>query len=43
MSALLWVVYLGLNSVLLGLSIAKTDFKSLLLTKGSFINNILGY
>jgi hypothetical protein len=29
--------------MLLGLSVAGTDFKGLLLTKGGFISGILGY
>jgi hypothetical protein len=29
--------------MLLGLSVAKTDFRGLLLTKGDLISNLLGY
>ena len=41
--ALLWVVCLGSNSVLLGLSIVGTDFRGLLLTEGGLASSILGY
>ena len=34
---------LGLNFILLGLSVIKTNFKSLFLIKRGFINSILSY
>jgi len=41
--ALLWVVYLGLSSVLLGLSVVRTNYRGYFLTKEGLVSGVLGY